>query len=87
MLDANSLVRDGQNRFHAVFRTEDRRSSSALQPRTCPRRPRATVESAAPGRSPVCPPWNFRAPVSDVERVTVVRSEEILTEVVIPMAD
>jgi xanthine dehydrogenase YagS FAD-binding subunit len=85
--EGTSLVREGQNQYHAIFGNEGPAlfvSASSLGPVLVALG--ATITIAGPEGNPRKAPAAefFRTPKSDTERETVLKPEEILTEIVIP---
>jgi xanthine dehydrogenase YagS FAD-binding subunit len=85
--DGTSLVREGQNQYHAIFGNEGPAlfvSASSLGPVLISLG--ASLHIAGPEGDPrkVAAAEFFRTPKSDQERETVLRPDEILTEVIIP---
>ena len=82
-----SLVREGENRYHAIFATDGPAlfvSASSLGPALVALGAELTV--AGPGGKTRTVPAGefFRAPKTDMERETALQPNEILTEISIP---
>jgi xanthine dehydrogenase YagS FAD-binding subunit len=87
MKDGTSLVREGQNQYHAIFGTDGPAlfvSPSSLGPALIALGATATVAGPEGNTRKVELAEFFRAPRADDERETVVGPQEILTEVIIP---
>jgi xanthine dehydrogenase YagS FAD-binding subunit len=86
--DGKSLVRDGDNRFHAVFGTGGSAlfvSASSLGPPLIALRASFTLTGPGKKRRTVSAAEFFRAPASESDRETVLQPREILTEITIPV--
>jgi xanthine dehydrogenase YagS FAD-binding subunit len=82
-----SLVRDGDNRYHAIFGTDDPAlfvSASSLGPALVALGATMSVSGAAGAKRDIPAGEFFHAPKSDHERETALRPNEILTAITIP---
>jgi xanthine dehydrogenase YagS FAD-binding subunit len=82
-----SLVRDGDNRYHAIFGTEGPAlfvSASSLGPALVALGASMSIAGASGTRSVEAADF-FRAPANDNERETVLKPGEILKDIVIPL--
>jgi len=84
-----SLVRDGDNRYHAIFGTDGPAlfvSASSLGPALIALGATLTIVGTGGNRSIEAANF-FRAPSSDKERETVLKPGEILTNITIPVKE
>ena len=82
-----SLVREGDNRYHAIFATDGPAlfvSASSLGPVLVALGAVLTAEGAS-GKRQIEAAQFFRAPTSDQQRETTLKPNEILTDIAIPM--
>jgi xanthine dehydrogenase YagS FAD-binding subunit len=86
--DGKSLVREGDNRYHAIFDTDKPAlfvSASSLGPALIALGASMTVMDSKGKTKKVDAAKFFEAPKSEKDRETVLEPNQILTEVVIPM--
>lgn len=82
-----SLVRDGDNRFHAIFGTDGAAlfvSASSLGPVLIALGAKIATFGADRKKREIPAAQFFQAPKSESERETVLRPDEILTDIIIP---
>lgn len=82
-----SLVRDGDNRYHAIFGTDGPAlfvSASSLGPVLVALDAKIAAFGADRSKREIPAAQFFQAPKSEGERETVLRPNEILTEIIIP---
>jgi len=87
--DGASLVRDGENRYHAIFGTDGPAlfvSASSLGPVLVALGATLTAEGPKGKTRQIEASQFFRAPRSDQERETALEPNEVLTEISIPMS-
>ena len=85
-----SLVAEGENRYHAIFGNRGPAkfvSPASLAPALIALGASVTVTGAGEKQRAVAAVDFFRTPQSEAERETVLKPDEILTEVVLPVKD
>ncbi len=83
-----SLVRDGDNRYHAIFGNDGPAlfvSASSLGPPLIALNAKLTIAGPKGAKREVPAAEFFRTPKTDQERETVLKPDEVLTEISIPI--
>ena len=86
--DGASLVRDGDNRYHAIFGTDGPAlfvSASSLGPALVALDATLTAEGPKGKKRQIAAKEFFQAPKSETERETALKPNEVLTEISIPI--